>query len=84
MVDLKGPYQPTLHTLMRCQMSDVFTQQTNAASSGWQHASEQIDERGFACTVGANQGMTSATQQLQTDVVRGGDATKTLDQALAG
>ena len=43
---------------------------------GLQHAGQQVDERGLARTVGANERMARALLQVQRDVVGGGDAAR--------
>ena len=82
LVDLEGAHHAALHALVRRQARDVLAFERDGAFGGLQHTGQQVDERGLACAVGADERMACALLQVQRDVVGGRDAAKTLDQPL--
>ena len=64
------------------RLRDVLAFERDAAGGGLQHAGQQVDQRGLAGAVGADQRVARAARDVQADVVGGGDAAEALDQAL--
>ena len=81
LVDLESTHHAALDAPVGCQVGDVFAQQCDAAFGRLQHAGEQVDQRRFASTIGADQRMACAFFKVQRDVVGGRDTAKTHDQA---
>ena len=82
LVDLERAHHAAFDPQVRCQVGDVLPFQHDTAFGRFQHASEQIDQRGFARAVGADQRVAGTPSQIERDIVGGGDATKALVQAL--
>ena len=70
-IDLKGSDQPAPHPLFRRQRGDVLIAEKDAAGIRAEHAGHQIDQRGFAGAVGADQRVADPHRQVDLDV--GGD-----------
>src|SRR5690606_36597835 len=66
----EGPHQAALDALLRRQMRDVGIAEPDAAGIRTQHAGHQIDQRGLAGAVRADQRVALALREGDRDVAR--------------
>ena len=69
-VDLEGPREAAPHPRLRLEARDVLAVEHDLPGVGLEHAGDQVDERGLAGAVGADQGMANALRQREVDVLR--------------
>src|SRR5580700_7730468 len=70
-VDLERARDAKLHPLGLALAGDVAAGEQHAALAGRQHAGEEIDERGLAGAIGADQGVAGAGFELEVDILHG-------------
>jgi hypothetical protein len=83
-VDLEGAHQSTLDALMRLQAGDVLRAQLDAARVRLQQAGDQVDQRGLARTIWADQGIACALRQRDGDVARNDQRAEALVDVAGG
>ena len=78
LIDLERARDAEPHALVRLQVRNVAPVEPDAAGARPQYAGQEIDERGLAGAVRADQRVARAALDLQRDVARGGDAAEAL------
>ena len=78
---LERARDPERAQLVRRQAGDIAPAQVHAAGVGPQVAGEQVEQRGLARAVGADDGRDLVTRYLEADAVDGGHATEGAPQA---
>ena len=82
-IDLKRAHQPHARTLIAAQMRDVLATEKNASSRRFIDAGEQVNQRGLARTIGANQSLARTGLQRDAHVFDSVKITKTDAQAFS-
>ncbi|MNT59935.1 hypothetical protein D3C72_1974830 [compost metagenome] len=80
LIDLEGARQAAADADMGRQGGDVLAAEQDLAAARGEGAGEQIDQRGLACTIGSDQGMTRALPDAERDVIGGHEGAEALDQ----
>ena len=69
-VDLEGAHQPALDSLIGIEARDVLVAEKNLSSIGLQRTGHDVDERGLAGAVRADQRIANAARQIYFDILR--------------
>ena len=83
-VDLKGSNQPALDALIRLQIGDVVTAEANRSGVGAQHPGQEVDQRGLAGAIGADQGVAGALRDRERDAAGHDQRAETLVESRGG
>ncbi len=78
--NLERPHDTPARSLRRLLRRDVGAIERDGAATGVQELGQQIEERGLAGTVGANQGVDVAALDLQVHLVDGNESLEFLGQ----
>ena len=79
--DLVGPRKPEMHALLRRQLEQLLTEQLHRTGVGRKVARHQIEERGLAGAVRADDQPPLSRHHAERDLLRRGQAAKALVEA---
>ena len=83
-IDLIGANEPAPHALLRRQRGDVGAVEQDTAGVRPQHSGHQVDQRGLAGAVGADQRIAHAGREIKLDVGGDNEGAEALVESVGG